>query len=82
MKVLNRGYIPNGGGDVHVIIPSIRNLKQVNIMEKGYIKRVRGVCSGTKINPNLLNKTASKVREVFNQYIPDVWIFTDMLKGG
>jgi RNA 3'-terminal phosphate cyclase len=32
MKVLSRGYYPNGGGDVHVIIPSIKNLKQVNLM--------------------------------------------------
>lgn len=82
VKIITRGYYPGGGGDVHVIIPSIRTLKQVNLMEKGYVKRVRGICAGTKINPATLNTVASKVREVFNDYIADVWIFTDMFKGG
>ena len=62
MKVLSRGYIPNGGGDVHVIIPSIKTLKPVKLLQRGYVKRVRGICAGTRINPALLNKTASKVR--------------------
>ena len=82
LKIVSRGYLPGGGGDVHVIIPSIRSLKQVTIMEKGYVKRVRGICAGSRINPATLNAVASKVREVFNNYLADVWIFTDMQKGG
>lgn len=49
--------------------------------EKGYVKRIRGVCAGSKISTSLLNRTVSKAREIFNEYIPDVWIFTDFFKG-
>jgi len=31
MKIVKRGYLPEGGGEVHIVIPTIRKLKQVNI---------------------------------------------------
>lgn len=49
-------------------------------MEKGLIKKIRGVCSGSKVAPNILNRVVSKCREIFNDYIPDVWITTDLGK--
>ena len=55
MKIVKRGYLPEAGGLVHVVIPTIRKLKQVNILEKGYIKRIRGICSGSKISTSILN---------------------------
>jgi RNA 3'-terminal phosphate cyclase-like protein len=81
MKILKRGYLPGGGGEIQIVIPSIKNLKKINLTEKGYIKRVRGVCCGSKISTNLLNEAVSKARSIFNNYIPDVWIFTDFYKG-
>ncbi len=56
MKILKRGYLPEGGGHVQVIIPSVRKLGKVNLLEKGYIKRVRGTCAGSKISTSILNK--------------------------
>jgi RNA 3'-terminal phosphate cyclase-like protein len=81
MKVLKRGYMPLGGGEVHFVCPSIKSLNKVTLTEKGYIKRIRGVCAGSKISTSLLNRAVSKCREVFNEFIPDVWIFTDFFKG-
>lgn len=81
MKVLKRGYLPLGGGDVHVIIPSVKSLNKVTLLEKGYVKRIRGVCAGSKISTTFLSRTVNKTREVFNQYLPDVWVFTDYFKG-
>jgi hypothetical protein len=31
MKIVKRGYLPNAGGEVHIVIPAIRKLKQINI---------------------------------------------------
>lgn len=31
MKVISRGYLPDGGGHVHVVIPAIRKLNRVNL---------------------------------------------------
>lgn len=38
---------------------------------------MRGVCCGGKISPQILNDIISKVREVLNDYLPDVWIYSD-----
>jgi RNA 3'-terminal phosphate cyclase-like protein len=62
MKVVKRGYLPNGGGDVHVIVPSVKTLGKVTVLEKGYVKRIRGVCAGSKISTIFLQKTVTKAR--------------------
>lgn len=31
MKIIKRGYLPEGGGQVHIIIPSIRKFNKVNL---------------------------------------------------
>jgi RNA 3'-terminal phosphate cyclase-like protein len=66
---------------VHIVIPAIRKLPQVNISEKGYIKRIRGVCAGSKVSTSILNQVKDKSKEMFLNYIPDVWIYTDFFKG-
>ena len=55
MQITKRGYAPDGGGHVHIVIPTIRKLKAINLEDKGYIKRIRGVCSGSKISTSILN---------------------------
>jgi RNA 3'-terminal phosphate cyclase-like protein len=59
----------------------MRKLNKINLEEKGYIHRIRGVCAGSKISSSILNNIVSKCRNVFNDYIPDVWIHTDFDKG-
>lgn len=55
MQIIKRGYAPDGGGHIHIVIPTIKKLKRVNLEEKGYIKRIRGVCAGSKISTSILN---------------------------
>ena len=54
-----------------------RNLKAIDLLERGPYKKIRGVCSGAKIAPNILNRVVSECRNIFNDFIPDVWIHTD-----
>ena len=55
MKILKRGYLPEGGGEVQVVVPAIRKLPRIILTEKGYVKRVRGTCAGSKISTSILN---------------------------
>ncbi len=52
------------------------------MVEEGKIKRVRGLLTSAKVSPQLTTRVVDKVREVFNDYIPDVWIHTDHFKKG
>jgi RNA 3'-terminal phosphate cyclase-like protein len=81
MKIVKRGYLPEGGGHVHIIIPAIRKFNKFNLEEKGYIKRVRGTCAGSKISTSILNQVKDKVKARMLEYLPDVWIYTDYFKG-
>ena len=81
MQILKRGYAPEGGGHVHIVIPTIRKLKAINLEDKGYIKRIRGVCSGSKISTSILNEVKDQAKSIFLEYLPDVWIYTDFYKG-
>jgi len=31
MKIISRGYLPEGGGHVLVVVPSIRKLNKINL---------------------------------------------------
>jgi RNA 3'-terminal phosphate cyclase-like protein len=64
-----------------VVIPTIRKLNRVNLEERGYIKRIRGVCSGSKVSTSILNQVKDQTKSVFLEFIPDVWIYTDYYKG-
>ena len=55
MRILKRGYLPEGGGEVQVVVPAIRKLPKIALTEKGYVKRVRGTCAGSKISTSILN---------------------------
>jgi RNA 3'-terminal phosphate cyclase-like protein len=81
MKIISRGYLPNGGGHVHIVIPSIRKFNRINLEEKGYIKRVRGTCAGSKISTSILNEVKDKCKAKLLEYLPDVWIYSDYYKG-
>lgn len=50
------------------------------MIEEGKVKRVRGWVTSAKVSPQLTTRVVDKVREVFNDYIPDVWIHTDHYK--
>lgn len=44
------------------------------------MKRVRGWVTSAKVSPQLTTRVVDKIREIFNDYIPDVWIHTDHYK--
>ena len=47
----------------------------------GKFKRIRGIAYTTKCSQQLAMSAIDKVRNIFNNFIPDVYIYTDHYKG-
>lgn len=45
------------------------------------IKRIRGTAIASKVSLDFINKMINKTREIFNDYIPDVWIYSELVKN-
>lgn len=58
----------------------MKKIESVSLIDEGKIKRVRGWVTSAKVSPQLTTRVIDKLREVFNDYIPDVWIHTDHYK--
>lgn len=82
LKVNKRGFKPAGAGEVLFRVPFVKFLRAVKLQAPGKIKRIRGVCSGARVNPSLLNRIITSARGIFNDYLPDVYIYSDFYKGG
>lgn len=81
LTVKKRGAAPRGGGLVEIVIPIVRELLPINIVDGGLIKRVRGVAFCARISPTILSRVVDSSREVLNHLLPDVHIETDHYKG-
>jgi len=76
-----RGIAPGGGGEVHFACPPTKVLKPINILEEGKTKRVRGIAYTANVTPQFGGRMVDAARGVLNDYLPDVWIFTDTKKS-
>lgn len=83
LKIEKRGFRPSGNGSVYFKINSIKKKLpslRLNKTEK-LIKRIRGVAVTSKTTSQFLTKMISKIRELFNDYIPDVWVYSELVKN-
>jgi len=80
ITVQKSGFAPLGGGVVQIVQRFAKKLESVSMVDEGKIKRVRGLLTSAKVSPQLTTRVVDKVREVLNDYIPDVWIHTDHYK--
>ncbi len=81
LRVLKRGAPPRGGGEVALTLPALRQLTPLSATDPGRVKRVRGIAYATKVAPQMVNRLVESSRGVLNQFLPDVWIYTDVHKG-
>ncbi|RVE65673.1 hypothetical protein OJAV_G00118820 [Oryzias javanicus] len=81
LRVVKRGMAPGGGGEVIFTCPIRRTLKPVQLTEPGKIKRIRGVAYSVRVSPQMSNRIVESTRAVLNQFIPDIYIYTDHMKG-
>ena len=81
LSIAKRGAPPNGGGEVTLELSPLRQLEPINVIDTGKVRRVRGVAYGMKVSPQMANRMVDGARKVLNNYLPDVWVYTDVHKG-
>mmetsp|Transcript_76361 Transcript_76361/g.223942 ORF Transcript_76361/g.223942 Transcript_76361/m.223942 type:complete len:381 (-) Transcript_76361:98-1240(-) len=80
-KVLKRGAPPGAGGEVLFSCPTLKTITPMELLDEGKVKRVRGVAYTTRVSPQFAARMVDAARGVLNDYLPDVWIYTDPSKG-
>jgi RNA 3'-terminal phosphate cyclase-like protein len=81
LKINKRGAPPLGGGSVFFSCGIVKSMKPINLMEEGRVKKIRGVAYSTKITPQMSNRLVESAKSILNEFIPDVYIYTDHFKG-
>lgn len=81
LQIKSRGAPPQGGGEVVLTVPVVRELAPVDMTDFGLVKRIRGVAFTAKVSPQVSNRLVESARGVLNRMLPDVWIYTDHYSG-
>uniref|UniRef100_A0A673WV71 RNA 3'-terminal phosphate cyclase-like protein n=2 Tax=Salmo trutta TaxID=8032 RepID=A0A673WV71_SALTR len=81
LKVVKRGMAPGGGGEVLFTCPVRKTLRPVQLSEPGKIKRIRGIAYSVRVSPQMANRIVDSARSILNKFIPDIYIYTDHMKG-
>ncbi|XP_060520014.1 probable RNA 3'-terminal phosphate cyclase-like protein [Cylas formicarius] len=81
LKVTKRGMRPLGGGEVVFKCPIRKQLRPVQILDNGMVKRIRGTAYALRVSPAMANRMVEKAKGVLLNFIPDVYISTDHCKG-
>ena len=81
LKISKRGAAPGGGGQVLLRCPVKRQLKPVQVLEQGKIKRIRGTAWAVRVSPSVPNRVVESAKGVLLKFIPDVYIYTDHFTG-
>merc|ERR1712048_165807 len=61
--------------------PVVRKLRPIQFTEPGKLKRIRGSAYCMKVAPAFANRIVDATRGVLNQFLNDIYIYTDHAKG-
>ncbi|KAI0810887.1 18S rRNA biogenesis protein [Irpex lacteus] len=81
LRIKKRGGPPLGGGEVQFLCPIVKQVKTLNFVEPGKIKRIRGIAHAVRVSPQFSNRMIEASRSVLNRYIPDIYLYSDVYKG-
>ena len=81
IKILKRGAAPQGGGQVLLRCPVKRQLRPVQVVDQGKIKRIRGTAWAVRVSPSVPNRVVEATKGILLKFIPDVYIYTDHFTG-
>ncbi|GJJ14526.1 hypothetical protein Clacol_008791 [Clathrus columnatus] len=80
LRIKKRGAPPLGGGEVQFICPIVKQVKTLNFVQPGRIKRIRGISHAVRVSPQFSNRMIDACRSVLNRYIPDIYLYSDVYK--
>lgn len=81
IKINSRGFKPEGGGQIVLTCPIVRQLLPVQLTDEGKIKRIRGVAVAARVSPQMANRMIDTSKGMLLDYLPDVYIYSDHHKG-
>lgn len=81
LRIGKRGAPPQGGGELFFRAPLIAQLRPLNFVEPGRIRKIRGIASAVRVSPQMSNRMIDEARGVLNRYIPDLYLFSDVYRG-
>jgi len=81
LRVAKRGAAPQGGGQVILRVPVTRQLRPVQALEQGKVKRIRGTAWAVRVSPSVPNRLVESAKGLLLKFIPDVYIYTDHFTG-
>ena len=81
LRVVKRGFKPEGGGEVVFKCPVAKRLQAARIVDEGIVRRIRGTAYSCLTAPQNTNRMVDGARGVFNQLLSDVYTFTDHMSG-
>ena len=82
IEIITRGVYPKGEGEIHLTLCPVAHIAGgVEMLDQGKVKRIRGVAYISKANTSILTTLVDNARDVFNHFIPDVWIATHIIKA-
>lgn len=81
LKVTARGFKPEGGGQVVLTCPVVRQLQPVQLTDSGKVKRIRGVAVAARVSPQMGNRMIDTSKGMLLEFLPDIYIYSDHNKG-
>lgn len=81
LKISKRGAMPDGGGEIVFTCPVRRKLIPLQLLDPGKLKRIRGTAFSMKVSPAFVNRMVDSSRKILNQFLSDIYIYTDSVKG-
>lgn len=73
--------MPLGGGEVIFKCPVRKNMRALQFIKPGMVKRIRGTVYASKVSPALANRTIEAAKGVLLNFLPDIYIYSDQTKG-
>lgn len=80
-KMFQKFLLSIGGGIIELSVKMVKEVKHSKFLNDNLVKRIRGTCFASKASINVIGRIISSAREVLNDYIPDVWIYSEYSKG-
>jgi len=81
LNITKRGMAPEGGGEVVFKCPVRKQLKPIQLVDQGKVKRIRGVAYAVRVSPAISNRIVAAAKGILLKFLPDVYIYTDHHRG-
>ncbi|PVI02485.1 18S rRNA biogenesis protein [Periconia macrospinosa] len=83
LRVLKRSFAPSqgkgAGGEVQLVFGhQVRLPKTLHLMNKGRVKRIRGVAYAVGVSGSNNARMIEVARGILNKFVPDTYIFSDV----